>query len=447
MTTIKTNTTHNTPSKPEYLTEGLVFYDDEPMQLKGVGGTNSTAQPVVTVSVYDKIKSFSMAHHIAHIEFYDFYLCIEKRCEDSQPVTSTNIDEMKLVGSTCYSAGASITDATAKRGKASTLSQSCIVLDYDGNDTVDVQVVVDELTQLNITAIIYESWSSKCGNRFRIIIPFGFEVIDHGFKVQAANFIINQLSFGDYVDDCSFKWYQLMLPPMYHLHSTPRAWFVHGEPLSAFMDEIDEVKYDTQHSQDAIVASTQGMVVREVPQTVLTKSDELFNLQVNNLHKPLIFDSRVNGSLRFRRNSKDKGAGCYIMDEGRAIKDNKLNKNGQREYKRLLFSPKEYQQALVHQPITWKAWAKPIEDKLRNLMKYGFNFKAIMHTNAGRGKSRLLQCFAQDDPNEQRYVFNFHTNSNTQSFITQCAKLGIELQVIYGNAELVKKHRDCSRPN
>lgn len=397
---------------------------------------------LIALSVYDKIKSTKMAHYVDNIEFHDLFSLIEERCEQSTLISHADIDEMKLIGSTCYSAGASVTDTTAKRGKASTLSQSCIVLDYDGNDTVDVQVVVDELTQLNITAIIYESWSSKGGNRFRIIIPFGFEVIDHALKVQAANYIINQLSFDDYVDDCSFKWYQLMLPPMYHLHSKPRAWFVHGEPLSAFIDEIDKVKFDTQHSQDAVVASAQGMVVREVPQSVIAKSDELFNLQVNNLHKPLIFDSRAGGSLRYKRSSIDKGAGCYIMDEGRAIKDNKLNKKGERDYKRLLFSPREYQQALAHQPITWNDWAEPIEDKLRNLMQYGLNFKAIMHTNAGRGKSRLLQRFAGDNPSKQRYVFNFHTNKNMQSFIAHCKRLGIELQVIYGNAELVKLHRD-----
>ncbi|AOW76006.1 hypothetical protein A3Q34_03515 [Colwellia sp. PAMC 20917] len=398
----------------------------------------------ITLSVYDKIKSTRMAHYVDNVEFHDLFTLIERLCDKSIKTTPEDIDELKLTGSPSYSAGVSVTDTAARRGKASTLSQSCIVLDYDGDDTVDVQAIIDELTQLNIASIIYESWSSKEGNRFRIIIPFGFEVINHAFKVQATNYIINQLSFGDYVDDCSFKWYQLMLPPMYHLHTKPRAWFVRGEPLSSCMDEIDKVKFETQHSQDAVIASTQGMMVYELPQAVLTKSDELFNLQVNNLHKPLIFNSRVNESLRYRRNSKDNGAGCYIMNEGRAIKDNKLNKQGQRDYKRLLFSPKEYQQALAHQPIAWKDWAKSIEDKLRNLIRNGFDFKAIMHTNAGRGKSRLLQRFAQGDPNTQRYVFNFHTNKNMQSFIKNCTKLGVELQVIYGNAELVKKHRDFS---
>ena len=156
---------------------------------------------LISLSVYDKIKSSQVAHFVDDIEFNNLFLLIEALCNQSQKVTHKEIEDLKLTGSTCYSAGASLTDITAKRGKASTLSQSCIVLDYDGNETVDVEVVVDELTQLNIAAIIYESWSSKDGNRFRIIIPFGFEVIDHALKVQAANYIINQLSFGDYVDD------------------------------------------------------------------------------------------------------------------------------------------------------------------------------------------------------------------------------------------------------
>lgn len=400
----------------------------------------------ISISVYDKIKSNSLPLYAESIPFYGLFLCFEGRCNESIQISCDDINDAKLYGSTCYITGRCQTDGTTGRGKAHTYSQSCLVIDYDGDDSVNALVIINELTSLKIMAIVHESWSSKNNNRFRVIIPYGFEVFDHAFKVQAANFVINQLSFGDFADECSFKWYQLMLPPMFHVHSQPNIWFVHGDALVTFIDEIELEKFETQLSQDTVIASTQGMVTYDAPQSTISKADELFNTQVNNRHKSLQFDSRAGGSLRYRRCRDDKGAGCYITDEGRAIKDNKLDYRGKSKYHLVTFSPQEFQQALAHQPITWLDWGNVTESKIRNLMENGFklNFKAIMHTNAGRGKSRLLQRFSKDNPLKQRYVFTFHTTSNLKVFVRRCAEQGIKLQVVLGNTDIVCNYRDFS---
>lgn len=405
----------------------------------------------ISVSVFDRIKSTQPAHFAGTIHFDLFHEFIQNACDESTLIPEEYLQEAKLNDSTCYVAG--ICSTESGRGKAHTLSQSALVLDFDGDDSVDASTVVAELENLSIMAIAHESWSSNNNSRFRIIIPFGFEVIDPAFYVKAANFIINQLSFREYADECSFKWYQLMLPPQHHVYSPPNSWLIQGAPLLKFYDGIEQVKFETQWQQDAVNVFSKEVKFSRVSTQQLSEADELFAIHATNLHKSVIFDSRIGNSLRFRRNREDNGAGCYIMNDGRAIKDNQLDSDGKPVYKRLFYTPSEFQQAVSHELEPWGEWANNTEDRLRefigNQLNIGaitdtHNFKAVIHTNAGRGKSRLMQRFAHDNPLKQRYIFTFHTKDNLDSFVKHCSDNGDELQEILGNEGLVINHRNFS---
>ena len=405
----------------------------------------------ISVSVFDRVKSTNPAHFAGTIHFDLFHEFIQNACGESTLIPEEYLQEAKLNDSTCYVAG--ICNTESGRGKAHTLSQSALVLDFDGDDSVDANTVIAELENLSIMAIAHESWSSNNNSRFRIIIPFGFEVIDPAFYVKAANFIISQLSFREYADECSFKWYQLMLPPQHHVYSPPNSWMIQGDPLLKFYDEIEQVKFETQWLQDAVNVFSKEVKSSRVSPQHLSEADKLFAMQASNLHKSVKFDSRVGDSLRFRRNRDDTGAGCYIMNDGRAIKDNRLGKDGRPVYKRVFYSPSEFQQAVSHKLEPWEEWADNTEGKIRELIGNQLNigavtnthnFKAVIHTNAGCGKSRLMQRFAHDNPLKQRYIFTFHTKDNLNSFVRHCSSNGSELQVILGNEELVVNYREFS---
>ena len=408
--------------------------------------------PSITISAFERTASPKSAKQVICTDFDTWTQFTDQSCKNATQIPPEDVEHAKLYGTPCYVAGTCKAESNDGRGKAQTLSRSALVLDIDGDESVNADITFFELNESGILANMYDSCRSVYSNRFRVFIPFGFEVTDPAFYVKAANFVISQLSFREYVDECSFKWFQPMLPPQHYVHSQPSSRSTQGDPLLKFYDEIERVKFETQWLQDAVNVFSKEVKSSRVSPQHLREADELFAMQASNLHKSVKFDSRVGDSLRFRRNRDDTGAGCYIMNDGRAIKDNRLDRDGKPVYKRVFYSPSEFQQAVSHKLEPWEGWADKTEGKIRELIgnqlnigavMNAHNFKAVIHTNAGRGKSRLMQHFAHDNPLGQRYIFTFHTKDNLNGFIRRCSGSG-ELQVILGNEELVLSHRGFS---
>lgn len=297
-----------------------------------------------------------------------------------------------------------------RKNRESFLTTSLIAVDVDqkgidGESFVSVEVMLQRLANLRLSAVLYTTFSYRpvepC---YRILIDLGRDCSWDDYHRSCAwlrkNLLVDLCELG-VVDGVSWSPVQPMALPYGYRYQKPVVELIQGYGLwNQYSDDL------AQFEIPRLLKTGKREKVEIGTQNLTNQSENLFVDQVEYLHKKLKFFKRTSSSFQFWRSTQDINAGLFCRLDWKDIYD---PAKGDRYS--LQYAVTDFEEALNHKPTPREHRIDAIRDWIKSDTPY-----ALFNENCGTGKSEVLKSLSSDSPINQRYVFTFLTISNRDEF-------------------------------